>query len=429
MQILIRYLLLLAGLMYLGKWLTRKSDPSFGWGHLTLALTVKIAAASAYGWVFLHYYGGDDTWMINESSIEEYHKLMLNPLHFLDDLNPYFYIHEFGWRYGMKVFFDNVELGLLVKPLSIINIWTEGNYFINIVFISFLFFWGPFFLYQVFCQLLPDFKWFSYCVIFLYPPTTFWLSGLRGDGLLFLFFALTLYDFQRWLKTQYWRYILYSLLWIMGVAACRISFAGMLIPALIAWWLINKKETNALKKIFLVYGGASIIFWITAYIGLGSGLPGVIIQRQAEFMALSGNTRVDIDILKPNPLSFITALPKALDNVFLRPYPMQVNGLLQWLVIAQNFFLICVLFASLWLWVTSKKHVSLPALWLPLLFFSLTIYLSIGYTIPFPGAAVRYRAIPELCLFLLASLLIQKQMKSNYFFSNVYKNNKIPNKI
>jgi hypothetical protein len=44
------------------------------------------------------------------------------------------------------------------------------------------------------------------------------------------------------------------------------------------------------------------------------------------------------------------------------------------------------------------KHILCKPLILFSLSFGITLYIFVGYTIPFPGAIVRYKAVPELLL-------------------------------
>ena len=99
-------------------------------------------------------------------------------------------------------------------------------------------------------------------------------------------------------------------------------------------------------------------------------------------------------------------------NTFLRPFPWEAKGALQLLAAAENIFILTLL---IWLLLTIKndyKILNRPFVWM-LLFFSFSLYLFVGYTVPFPGAIIRYRIIPELLLLLLIFTHLPHRIKKN----------------
>jgi len=95
-------------------------------------------------------------------------------------------------------------------------------------------------------------------------------------------------------------------------------------------------------------------------------------------------------------------------NTFFRPYAWESKGVLQLIssleVIA---FWLLVLFYFVR---GEKKRDLVQPMFLTFLFFGITLYLFIGYTVPFPGAIVRYKTIGELLMILpfLAGIRWQK---------------------
>ncbi|MBZ5855645.1 hypothetical protein [Flavihumibacter profundi] len=421
MEIYLRYALALAFVLVLTWWLTRISDLNFGWKRVLIAMMAKIFAGSAYGFLYLHFYGGDDTWMINGDSLLEMDKLINRPGHFFEDIDLIRLVGQNGLHKGLRLFQEKLELALMIKPLAIANLWSKGNYYINVVFFSAITFWGHFWLYQVISKHRPYLANVLFLIIFLYPPILFWLSGIRSDGLLFLFFSMSLWQFDRWLIKQNRITALGFLLGWLGMSIIRPPFAALFIPAYAAWWLAEGKKWNPKKAFGLVYAIAILFFFITTIFPAPFNLPETVAHRQAEFFVLHGRTRVAIDTLNAKPISFIKALPGAIDNTVFRPYPWQATGILQYLMVIQNIFLICLFLAILFKYYSDKKSIPPESIFRAILAISISTYLSIGYTIPFPGALVRYRAIPELCLLIIGSLGIMAGDISNYNYFNVYK--------
>lgn len=421
MEIYGRYLVAVAVVVILTRWLTRKADPLFGWPLLLPALVARIIFGTIYGYFFLQQYGGDDTWMINTDSLVELQKLTSRPGQFFEDIDIFRLVSENGWSDGLRIFREKLEWALLIKPLAIANLWSQGNYYINVVFFSGISFWGAFWLYRLVKSIRPDFSKWTYLVLFLYPPTLFWLSGIRGDALLFFFFSLTLWQFYQWLGTRRVKNAAGWLIGLAGMLVIRTVFGIMLLPALIGWWLVVGWKWPAKKAFSRVYAVAILLFFCSGLLPGPLNGPAQVVERQEQFFSLKGNTRVNIGRLKADPVSFLQILPQAIDNVFWRPYPWEARGMVQYAVVIQNIFLICLLMLFIVRRYPGRAILSGAPLFLVLFCFSLSAYLSIGYTIPFPGALVRYRAIPETCLLLIVGIAAFGGRLSNYNFFNVYK--------
>jgi hypothetical protein len=423
MEIYSRYVLALAFVLLLTRWLTRKTDPSFSWSQLGLAMGLKIAMGSFYGWLFLHQYGGDDTWMINAESKIELEKLLNRTNDFFEDIDLLRLADENGWRQGLALFKDKLELALLIKPLALGNLWSQGNYYINVVFFSAISFWGHFWLYRAVTAERPAISKWAYLVIFLYPPAVFWLSGIRADAWLFLFFALVCRQFQLWLFTRRVGALLLLALGLTGMLVIRSSFGLLMLPVLAALALAATWQKPTAKMLAGVYALCILLFFASAFLPDGLNAPAAVAKKQLSFFALHGQTRVSIDTLDSGAASFLRALPKAADNILLRPYPLEAVGFLQYGLVLQNMLVIVLVLLVILRRYPGRTLLNDSPLFTLLFIFSVTVYLSIGYTIPFPGAAVRYRAIAEICLVFLLTIAASGERLTNYNFFNVYKKN------
>ncbi|MBO9631623.1 MAG: hypothetical protein J7578_00795, partial [Chitinophagaceae bacterium] len=49
---------------------------------------VKVLAGIGYGYIFLHYFGGDDTWFFHDQGLHEKDLLLNHTAQFFSDLNP-----------------------------------------------------------------------------------------------------------------------------------------------------------------------------------------------------------------------------------------------------------------------------------------------------------------------------------------------------
>ena len=148
-----------------------------------------------------------------------------------------------------------------------------------------------------------------------------------------------------------------------------------------------------------MYGLLSVIFLISLWFPdhWQGSVP--IRHAQAGFFALQGNTRFALDSLRPGPVSFFHILPQAAVNGILRPFPWEAKGWLQAAVALERTFLIVLGIVLLF---QRKDRFSLrrQPLLLFFLFFSISLLLLEAMVVPFPGALVRYAAIPEWLLLL-----------------------------
>ena len=65
--------------------ISRKPSFVLSFKEAALAFIIKIAAGCLYGYFFLHYYGGDDTWLYHNEALKELALLKQDPLHFFVD--------------------------------------------------------------------------------------------------------------------------------------------------------------------------------------------------------------------------------------------------------------------------------------------------------------------------------------------------------
>jgi hypothetical protein len=349
----------------------KKKLPEVGFGKIAVAFSFKVFLGCLYGYIFLFYYGGDDTWWFFKDSLPEYQKLIHHPLQFVKDFSPvYDFSNGNSFFQGLKLYLYDVEYWTLRKLLAVFNIFSRGNYYIDALFFDFVIFWGPFLLLKLLLRYFPTKKNILILILFFFPTTSFWLSGIRGEGLIFLFMVITIYYSAKWFTDHKISYIILSLIGVAGISA--------------------------------------IIFFGSALVSEKSNLPSAMVSRQQEFFQLHGNTIFKLDSLKPSFRSFLKIAPQAFSNTFLRPYIWETKGILQIVsaldIIVFWIFIFFLFFSPEKNW---KTYLSNPILLL-FLFYGFSLIIMIGYIVPFPGAIVRYKAVPEL---LLLSLIV---MISNY---------------
>jgi hypothetical protein len=377
------------------------------WTETVTGISIKVLLGCLYGFIYLHFYNGDDTWKIFDLSLRETSRLMNDPASFF--WREYTPMHAMQRAHGVSdflhVYIEDLEYALLIKTTAIANIFTRGNYYADVALYNLITFFGHYWLFKTLNEKFPGYRKLFFLAIFCFLPAVFWLSGLRIDGWLFFFLSLFLMYLFRTGRFNF-RRILMLLFSFAGIFICRSEFALILLLATACYCvsLVSHKPVMSYATVFMT---AIILFFISAIILPDGGLPGKIAQKQASFVVLEGS-RFPLGRLTADPISFLKVLPQAFMNTFLRPLPWEAHGALQLMACGEIIIFWVVIIVA----VIRRPHdwrfrLRNPVI-LFLLTFSITIYLMIGYIVPFPGAIVRYKTIGGLLL-LAAAIAFMKQ--------------------
>jgi hypothetical protein len=370
---------------------------ALSWKETIAGISIKVLLGCLYGFIYLHYYNGDDTWKIFNWSLRETSRLLSDPAAFF--WREYTPMHAMQRSQSLSEFFhlyiEDLEYALLVKTMAIANILTRGNYYADVAVYNLITFFGHYWLFKSLNNKFPGHRKLLFMVIFCFLPAVFWLSGLRIDGLLFFFLSLFLMHLFRSGRFSVQRILLLALSFI-GIFICRSEFALLLLLAT-AGYCVSLVSGRSIRSFATVFATAVALFFISTIILPDGGLPGKIAQKQASFIKLDGS-RFALDQLTGDPVSFLKVLPQAFVNSFLRPFPWEVRGALQAMASGEMMLFWAVMIIAVVRRPVDWRFRLRDPVILFLLTFSITIYLMIGFIVPFPGAIVRYKAIAELLL-------------------------------
>ena len=380
---------------------------------------IKVITGIVYGWLGI-YEGGvarmNDTWTHHFNSLIQTQLLFNDP-------GAYF----FGIFKGIEIrsvadffastnsYWNNLKWNGYIKLLSIFNCFSFGNYYINVIFYSFITFFGVVAIYRVMKAHLkaPDPVLITAC--FLVPSFLYWCSGLHKDGLTYLGIAVIIYIFYFYFingvaKPRH--YLLTALAFLM-LFVFRNHVIVLLLPALAAWFIAVKMQLSALKTFMVIYTIAAVCFFGLQYLHPSLNLPAIVAEKHEAFRQLGGNTTVDVQNLEPTLKGFITYLPHASGLAVLRPYPGEIHKLLVLPAFLELVIIWVLVIAALYF--SRKKRVFTP-FGLFIFFFCVTMLLMIGYTQNNLGATVRYRSFlfPLFMPFILSSLYKYTIFKINY---------------
>lgn len=382
----------------------KKFFPALSRTELLTGFGIKLLMGWLYGYIFLHFFPGDDTVHFHLASLEQTHILRSDPVRFFyEEYTPFPSIARAdGLADILRYYLNDLEYALVIKTTAILNLVSQGNYYINTVFFNVLVFPGSYWLFCSMHAIFPEKRRLVLLGVFGFLPSMFWLSGIRSDGWLLFFIALLLFQ----LSVARRRRLAGVGLSLLGVLILRPQFALLLIPPLAAYYLSAYFRRHPGVVFTFVYIAAAILFFSSVWWLPDNGLPGAMAHRQSLFATLEG-TAYPLDPLRPSFAGFLDLAPQAIANSFFRPFPWEAQGFTQ---------LLAALGTLLWWGILTYAFIKREKQWrqrlsqpliLLALGFSLSVYLSIGYVVPFPGAIIRYRAIAELLILCCALGLIR----------------------
>lgn len=377
-----------------------------GIGTLTLIILfiIKILAGFAYAkfYTLPKYYQGSDTWRFYRLSRDETRVLLHNPTNFLKDLFSSGYSQRGNIFSGENTYWNDLKSNVIIKLMAVFNVLTNSSYYTNIIFFNFLFLFGLVALFRVFYQRFPREKTLIIWGLFLVPSTLFWCSGIHKDGLILSAAGIIIYVFNNYIKDGFSaKRTLILVLGLLVIFTLRNYVVFALFPALLSWDLCKKYQGKNIRIFLLVYSIGMVLFFSSSTIPQLNFLS-FLANKQHEFLQLEGNSKVNIPALHPTVTDFILFLPHALDMAFARPHWTEIKSFTYVPPFIENVLLLLLLLISL----IYSLRVPIEPFLLFLYFFSLSILLLSGYTIPFTGAIVRYKSfiLPLIVTPLLCSV-------------------------
>lgn len=398
--------------------------------QLIILFLLKVLAGIFYGWVG-NYYGQYaymyDTWGYHYLSIDEYKLLFHNPSEYFSNIFHSGYENKYGGFFSSDYsWWNDLKSNMFIKFLSLVNVFSFGNYYVNVIFYSFITFAGPVAIYRVFTDVFPGKKVHVLLATFLIPSFAYWTSGIHKDGLVFMAISLITYHVYFSLKERRFRFyrIWPLLISFIIILSFRNFLLVILVPALFAWILSTRSPKRNAIIFISTYLISGLLFFSLRYIFPGLDFPQAVVDKQNAFKTLQGNSGIDLPELKPTIGSFLMNAPHALGSTTLRPHPGDVKHILSMAAASETAFLLLLFFLFLF-WRTNG--VKSPSFIWFCIFFSFSFLLSIGFTVNFLGAIVRYRSIVLPFLLVPVISLINWDRIYSILFNNIKNNSNISN--
>ncbi|HMO63516.1 MAG TPA: hypothetical protein PKC39_10570 [Ferruginibacter sp.] len=374
--------------------------------RLLLLFGAKVAAGVVAGRVYQSQ-PESDTWKNHTQALEEYQLLFNSPKIYFSNLFYSGYGHGYsGFWQASDSYWNDLKTNLLLKFISVLDIFSFGNYYINVILFNTLVFCGVVLLYRMFCNLYPNAGWPAIVACFLLPSTLFFTSMIHKDGFVFMALSVLCYCTHTWLQSGAAGIgkKIAVLLALAVMVVFRPYIVVALLPALLCWVVAVKYRHRPVPVFLIGFGLCAALFFSSTYIKGMPGLPAAVVEKQKAFLALEkANSYIGVPEVSATVSSFITAAPVALGHTLLRPFftDYQLSVLLLPFAVEWWVYLILLLAFVFF----HKKQSGLQHSYLVFaVAFTVTVLLIIGYTVPVLWAIIRYKTV--LLPFMLAPVLL-----------------------
>lgn len=358
---------------------------------------IKCLAGAFSTWMILRLPYEPDIVMFQREAMKEYELLFSHPMEYFRNFFSSGYAHgHAGFLQSGETYWNDITVNIIIKLLSVFNVFTGGDVYANGIFFNALVFSGLIAWYRAFQRMLSTDGWPLWVGIFLVPGALVYSSAIHKEGLVMAGLGWGWYALVRWLdaKRFEWKYVLILLFASVFLVVQR-NYVGLAflasMPVIVFGWH-RPARAVWLSLSILILG--SVAFFGLRLILPALDFPAWLAGKQAAFLGLPrGNTTIDLPALDGSFHAYLRVFPAALENGLLRPYGADIfqSWLLAPFWIEWWVLWIFGLAAMVWYVRHGARPVWSYFAWMGL--FSLIVILIIGYTVPVLGALVRYRTV------------------------------------
>lgn len=285
------------------------------------------------------------------------------------------------------------------KFMTLCNMLSFGHIYVNILFYNLVFFTGQIMLYRTFYEFQPHKKWLFLFGVFLVPSVLFWCSGIHKDGWILTALGFICFYTIRLQKHFSAKALVILLLAFLLLFIVRYYYFFCLFPAFV-FWILSHRRKNKLAFFAAGYAVLLLIFFTMGQFFPDLEPMNIIVHKQQEFMTLEGLSKFYLPELRPTFLSFVQNFPFAVQHILFWPNFNLQNPVRFNLASIDSLLIAYLLVLTL---IYLKRKNANQSYYFFALFFSVSVYLFIGYTIPNSGALVRYKS--EFTAMLIPTML------------------------
>ncbi len=384
------YLTLLSFLLTRIRWLCQAG---FGRRFVVLFFIAKCVAGFAYNFIalrFLPHQG--DIWPFFDDGKEMYQLFLHSPKAFWEVYGSIFHYSDFNATSTNSDFIRSAFE--VIKLLHFgLNFFTFGSLWANTIIFNFgavlcfLYFWR-FLKEQAGEQGL-----FAGLVFMILPSMFFYSSSILKEGIVISLLALLIPLSYKLLQRFSFKVLLPWLFFFALLFIVKIFVAGLWLACLVLWRLLLLFPKKQGWVIIATVVPGLLLFFYSSYFIQALDLPAYFIKRQQEFLALPAGSSIYMVPLTTQPISYLKALPVALNNALFKPLPGE-GGKALYSLYAVEMILFWIGIALI-IWKRSKKRITTAqqSLAITFLAFALLNLLFIGLIVPNIGSIIRYRSI------------------------------------
>lgn len=387
---------------------------------IVVLFVTKVVTGCVHYWLVMWKYGFSDSQGFNLDGLQENNLLYTHPQEYLINIFKSNYGNDYsGIGSSINSYWNDLSSSLVGKFISICDIFSFGNFYINVIFFNYVIFFGAIGLYRVFKEIYKDKPKLLIVCCFLLPSLLFYSSIIHKDGFILAALGIIIFNIYTSLQKRNFLSIrlIYILLMLSFIFVIRSYVFLALLPAVFAWIFSFYKKSFSSLIFIATYILGTIIFFTIGLISPKINLPEIVKNKQASFESLGkSKTFISIDSIQPTFKSFLKISPKALNNSMLRPYITDAKLTLYLLPLGIE-LLFYQLLILLFIFCRNKNFIQDPFIKFGL-FFGISIFLIIGYTVPIIGAIIRYRSIyiPLIITPVICGINWNKIMKLKHMF-------------
>ncbi len=372
--------------------------------QLLFLFSFKVVVGFVYSKIFAsqNLIEGADTWTYFIESKTETDFLLQNPIGFCKDLFVVRYSDAGGLFSSSYSYWNDLKANFFIKILAILNVFSNKNYYVNLLFFNWLFLYGGLVLIKLANQFYTINKYWLIVGVFLAPSALFWCSALHKDGIVYSATVFLIYTGINLVhKTVKLKYFIVFCISALILFALRNYYLLAIIPPLIGYYLVvvhGFKATYAFNAIIVF---CIILLLFSSLFKPISFIANSMVEKHNDFSLLLGNSKFTTPTLSASPMSLMQYFPFALKVAFFHPLVNYNLGFKYWLIAFENLVYLTLTVIAL---IKLFKQTNNPLI-ATLLTTSFLLSIFIGYIVCFDAAIIRYRSC-FLPLLLVACILV-----------------------
>jgi len=275
--------------------------------ELSVIFIIKILAGTLLALIYTYYYNERDKadiFKFYDDSKYLFDAIYVNTLHYLqlvfginpdaDYLQKYVHNTKF-WALQTNDYYkftatENSNFfnshRLITQFNAFVRLFSFGHYTIHTVFMCFISLIGLTALYKTFYPFVKSKKKLLIISIFFMPSVLLWSSGVLKEGFIFLGLGLFVYAFFDFIQRKTLKNTILILLSVLLIAFVKYYLLVALIPAMLAYYIAEKRQIQQKIYVYLGMYGAIFLFLIGISF-FGNNLPNpfkILSGKQSELI-------------------------------------------------------------------------------------------------------------------------------------------------